>query len=209
MNFAEIESRLAGMADVHLNHGSHTSLESGACAMELVSYLANEPWSDSPECTSPVITAFVRNWNDSLPNDAERDRLLKPLLPLLIGTRASKAIEEKRSYMALDWLVRECAPAFCDLMPALNEITAQVRAFSPITDLPSAKKAGPIVRKMSDQSAAARAAAWAAARAAAWAAAGDAARAAAGDAGKQRLAPTVDQLQQSAIRLVIRMVEAQ
>jgi len=68
--------------------------------------------------------------------------------------------------------------------------------------------------------AAAGAAAWAAARAAAWAAAGDAARAAAGDAARdaaraaswaaagKKLAPTVAELQKSALSLVKRMIAA-
>jgi hypothetical protein len=34
---------------------------------------------------------FIRAWNDGLPTDADRDRLIKPLLPDLIGTRASAA----------------------------------------------------------------------------------------------------------------------
>lgn len=34
------------------------------CVMEAVAYLAGEPWSDRPECASPVIGAFLRSWND-------------------------------------------------------------------------------------------------------------------------------------------------
>ena len=51
---------------------------------------------------------------------------------------------------------------------------------------------------------AAWAAAWDAARAAAWAAAW----AAAGDAAWKKIAPTVDELQRSAVALVERMIEA-
>lgn len=55
-----------------LKHGSHRSLEEGACVMEAVSYLAGEPWSDRPECVCPVIGQFLRSWNDSLSNDGDR-----------------------------------------------------------------------------------------------------------------------------------------
>src|SRR5579884_3524199 len=80
--------QLALIERVHLDEGTHANFEAGVCAMELVSYLAGEPFSDHPQCVCPVLGAFVRSWNDALPDD-ERDALLKPLLPRLIGTRAS------------------------------------------------------------------------------------------------------------------------
>jgi hypothetical protein len=49
--------------------------------------LANEPWSDHPQCTCPTITAFMIFWNDSLPSDKDRDRLLKPLLTDVNGCK--------------------------------------------------------------------------------------------------------------------------
>ena len=40
-----------------LKSGSHKppNGEFAACVMEAVSYIANEPWSDHPACTCPVI----------------------------------------------------------------------------------------------------------------------------------------------------------
>src|SRR3974390_2421567 len=75
-----------------------------ACVMEAVAFVAGEPWSDNPQCACPLISAFLRGWNDSLPTDAERDRLLRPLVPRLIGTKADFQTEKKRSLMALEWL---------------------------------------------------------------------------------------------------------
>lgn len=69
-----------------LKTGGHKGPADGACVMEAVAFVAGEPWSDHPECVSPVIGVFLRNWNDSLPTDADRDRLLKPLIPLIINT---------------------------------------------------------------------------------------------------------------------------
>ena len=39
----------------------------------------------------------VRGMNDILPDDSTRDRLLKPLLPLVVGTRGSDALARRRS----------------------------------------------------------------------------------------------------------------
>jgi hypothetical protein len=158
------------------------------CIMEAVAYVAGEPWSDAPACASPVVSAFLRNWNDSLP-DAERDRLLPADVWVLrlVGSHGSPEIEERRAYLALDWLIRTYAPMWLDLVPDLRPHAAALRGLPGIVDLATAERAGQAVRPAR---AAARAAAWdaarAAARAAAWAAAGAtagaAARAAAGDA---------------------------
>ena len=181
-----------------LKAGAH-SPDSTFCVMEAVAFVAGEKWSDSPECACPVISAFMREWNDALPTDEDRDRLLKPLIPILVGTR-NKALEERRSLMAADWLVRVNTPAWlrlagldkhAEILSSLPEITSMVQ-------IPSIK--GPIEAARID-AAAARAAARAAAWDAAWAAARDAAR----DAASKKLKPTVDELQESAVALVKRM----
>src|SRR5262249_39472484 len=105
-----IEERWKKVEGLSLKHGSH-SPNSTFCVMEAVAFVAGEKWSDAPECCCPVIGAFMRSWNDGLPTDADRDRLLKPFIPKLIGTRKDKATEEKRSLMAADWLVRVHTPA--------------------------------------------------------------------------------------------------
>jgi hypothetical protein len=175
-----IPERLAQVGS--LAKGSH---DPGAamCVMEAVAYVAGETWSDAPQCACPVITAFLVSWNDSLPSDAERDRLLKDLIPEIIGTRSTPAVEERRSYLALDWLIRVFTPKWLDLVPALHEHAKALRELEAIADMAGAAAAGVRVNAAGD---AAGAAAWDAARdaarAAAWAAAGAAARAAAGAA---------------------------
>ena len=160
---------------ITLKSGSHATREEGVCAMEAVAWLAGEPHSDAPECASPVIGAFLRSWNDALPTDEGRQRLLRPLLPLVIGTRADNATELWRSYMALDWLVRVHTPAWLRLA-GLDDHAEALIALDEITGPATMEKALPALNT-------ARAAArdtWAAAGAAAWgatwAAAGDAAR---------------------------------
>ena len=67
-----------------LSHGAHSSLQNGACAMELVSFLANEPFSDHPECASPVIASFTMVWNDAM-TDEDRQILQFHFGQLLLG----------------------------------------------------------------------------------------------------------------------------
>jgi hypothetical protein len=182
------QSRLAQITALH--HGSHSPNDNAVmCAMEAVAFVAGEPWSDHPQCASPVIGAFMRAWNDSLP-DAERSGLLLPLIPRLVGTRGSDALEERRSLMAADWLVREHTPAWLELA-GMKDHAAMLRALPEITSMaqvPSIRSPLEAVRKDAAAAGAAawaaardaaRDAAWAAARAAAWAAARDAAWAAA------------------------------
>lgn len=58
-----------------LSEGTHASPSEGACIMEMVSFLAGEEWSDSPECSFETITLIAQFVNDSLP-DEERGRIL-------------------------------------------------------------------------------------------------------------------------------------
>jgi hypothetical protein len=227
--------RLERIARHSLKSGGHSpntpNGEFNACVMEAVSWVAGEPWSDAPQCACPVITAFMVSWNDSLPNDAERDRLLKPLIALIVGTRSTPEIEQRRSLMAADWLVRVHTPAWLRLAK-LESQAAALEGLPEITDMaqcPSLMPALNAVRKDADAAwaaagaagdaawaaagdaaraaagAAARAAAGDAAWAAAWAAARAAARAAAGDAARAALKPATTKLQESAVELVKRM----
>ncbi len=170
-----IQERLDEVMTLNLLKGSH-EVGKEMCAMEAAAYIAGENWTDSPECVCPVISQFMRSWNDGLPSNEDRDRLLKPLLPKVIGTR-NKALEERRSYMALDWLIRVHTPRFLDLTDSLKTHAKALRDLDKITNLAGATAAGKLTR-----------AAWAAARDVARDvardAAGDAARAAAGDAAR-------------------------
>jgi hypothetical protein len=158
--------------------------------MEWVSYLAGEPHSDQPATVSPVLRAFCMTLNDSL-EDEPRQRL-RPYLARTIGT-SDDELDEVRSWMALDWLIRTYAPSWLGAA-RLAELAQRLASLLPIVDpasLQTALVALGAVRR--DARAAwsatlgpARAAAWApwaagraAAREAAWASAGAAAWAAA------------------------------
>jgi hypothetical protein len=163
-----------------LESGWHSSPEKGMCLLEAVSYVQGQPFSDAPQCVSPVIAAFGRSWNDSLP-DTERQRL-KRFIPTMIETRTTPADEERRVWLATDWLVRTFTPTWLD-KAGLTEHAIRLRGLNELTSTDLARRAQPIIDDARKASYAAWAAvwdaAWAAARAAAWDAAWAAARAAA------------------------------
>ena len=217
------KKKLAGF--VSLKSGNTRPNEDGkACVMEAVAYVAGEPWSDHPACTCPIITAFMVSWNDALPTDADRSRLLLPLIPHLVGTRGGKALETRRATMAADWMVRVYTPAWlrlaglagqADLLTSLPEITAfaETPSLMPVllavrdaasaaeSAARSAARSAAMSAAESAAESAARSAAWSAARSAAESAARSAARSAAWSA----LSGTISELQDSAVNLVIRM----
>lgn len=199
------QDRLASVT--RLDASSHAPSDGGAmCIMEAAAWVSREPWSDHPECVCPVISAFLRTWNDGLP-DAERTTLLLPLLPKVVGTR-NPQLEKRRSLMAADWLVRTHTPAWL----ALAGLTVQADALRALPEITSMAQVpsirGPLEAARRDAAAAwATAGAWAAtaARAAAWDAARAAAGAAAGAAAAAKLELTRKALQASAVALVERM----
>jgi hypothetical protein len=121
--------------------GAHDTRDDGVCALELVAWMADEPHSDSPACTCPVLAAFVRSWNDGIADDETRARLLRPFLPRLIGARSTPEIEDRRAWLATDWLVRVCAPAFLTLTPSLREHAEILSGLPPVLSRKSARSA--------------------------------------------------------------------
>lgn len=116
-----------------LRHGAHPTRGDGMCAMEMVAWLAGEPHSDEPRCACPVIAAFVRALNDSLPSDAARNRLLRPLVPKLVNTRANARVEALRGRLAADAGVRELLPVLLERQGRLEE-AALLRQLPPLHD---------------------------------------------------------------------------
>ena len=98
--------------DYTLAYGTHATAEDGRCAMEWVSFLAGEPHSDDPACVSPVLRAYCTTLNDTL-DDGPRQRL-RPYLSRTIGS-VEDGLEEQRSWMAMDWLIRTYAPTWLDV----------------------------------------------------------------------------------------------
>ncbi len=93
-----------------LRRGAHDRRDDGMCAMEMVAWLAGEAHSDQPRCACPVIAAFVRALNDLLPDDGERTRLLRPLVPKFVNTAGTAQDERRRGFVVLDGTVRQLLP---------------------------------------------------------------------------------------------------
>ena len=95
------------LTTLHLDKGSHRRpADNGPgpmCLLEAATWMAGEDWSDHPACVSLVLAEFGRDLNDLLPDDKRQQ--LVPLIPLMLGT-ADDGLDETRSYLALDWLVR-------------------------------------------------------------------------------------------------------
>jgi hypothetical protein len=126
-----------------LSRGSHDCFEAGVCAMEAVAYIAHEPLSDAPNCASPVIGAFIRAWNDALSQD-DRDALILPLVPRLVGTSGSEALENRRAALAADWLVRVHAPAWLRLAGLTTQAQALVNLPEIVDFANTARLYGPL-----------------------------------------------------------------
>jgi hypothetical protein len=86
---------------VRLGRGAHWSPDEGACVMELVSLLADEPFTDRPTCVSPVVGAFLRAYNDLV--DDRRRQDLRPYAAAVVGSRADRRTEVRRARRCLQW----------------------------------------------------------------------------------------------------------
>ena len=199
--------RIVNLEEIKLYSGAHEP-DGKMCAMELAAYIAEEPWGDHPKCVAPTIATFMRNWNDSL-NDDDR-QMLKPYVAKCINTVGTEDHEASRAWLAIDWLARECAPAFLRLA-GLTVHADTLEYLAALDGVRAAERAQPSLAAARDAAwvaarVAAGDAAWAAAWAAARDAAGAAARDAAWDAALDALQPTVKVLQASALLLLDRMI---
>lgn len=209
------------LGTIHLINGAGKGDE--LCVMQWTARFAGEEpespdrWSDHPSCTSPVLTAFAIAWNDALP-DETRQRLI-PFIPRLVGTAGDPAADERRAWMATDWLVRVFTPTWLR-KAGLVERADELAALPEFSGPELAAAAQPIIEQAEREAAAVRDAAWDAARAAArdaaWAAAKgkkgyqaryDAAYAAARPLVDAALGETTAELTEAAFELFDRMID--
>ena len=169
-----LADRAAKLDSIVIAHGAHKTPEEGMCSMELVAWLAGEEHSDAPQCACPVIARAMIRLNDRISDAKLRTDLLLPLLPRLIGSRASREVMTKRGFVAADMAVRVFLPIALEVR-GLHSEAARWRDSAEVKDRPGAIAARDGIRaKKYAADAAADAAAYAAADAAADAA--DAAR---------------------------------
>jgi hypothetical protein len=123
------------LGDLQLLKDSHRKREEGVSLMEAVAWLAGEPHSDRPKCACPVTAAFARRVNDKA-TDKQRQEL-RELIPALAKSKASRAVEIKRGFLAADYAVRVFSPITLDAAGKGDE-AAKLRALPPIVDRDSA-----------------------------------------------------------------------
>jgi hypothetical protein len=152
-----------------LQQGSHETREAGMCAMEAVAWLAGEPHSDHPQCACPVISRFIIRVNDRLGEDA-RNRLLKPFLRLLVGSKATREVEIRRGFVAADYAVRVFVPARLSRL-GKKELADRLRSVGRIDSEASARAARVVAEQVYTDAASAASYAAYAASAASYAAA--------------------------------------
>lgn len=144
-----------------LKHGAHDSPEAGMCVMEAVAFVAGEPFSGHPPCACPVISTFMRSWNDGIQDDDTRTRLLKPFIEKLVGSKSTAAVERRRADLAADFLIRTAAPVWLEFSAdgELQDLAKKIRALPPMLSTKALTDALPTL-----QAAQKAAAAWDAAR---------------------------------------------
>lgn len=125
---------LTDLKKVRLEEGCHARRETGVCAMEAVAWLAGEKHSDTPKCTSKVLSAFVQNLND-YSNDKDRQKL-KPYLTKLLNTAGPEELELQRLYAGTTLLFTAVAK---------RRKSKALREALPITSLETAAKAWDVV----------------------------------------------------------------
>ena len=130
--------------------GAHSDPATGMCLLEAAAYIAGEPHSDHPVCVDVALAAFGRPFNDRL--DDEERQLLKPLIPMLVGTRASRQLAQRRAYLLVDRYLRTIIPAFLRELPhkPQPEAAARLEGMPPVTSAESARQARVIACEVRD-----------------------------------------------------------
>jgi hypothetical protein len=131
-----------------LERGRHAYAEQGMNVLEAVSAISpNEKFSDNPRSVSPVISAFLKEWNDDL-EDEPRQKL-KAFIPRIANSVLTEDVEEFRAWTAVDWLVRVQAPVWLGAA-GLDEFAEALSGQEPVV-FPDQARA---VQKILDEAAA-------------------------------------------------------
>ena len=127
---------LAEFEAAELAHGPHGRTFTGqACALEWVSRLANEGFTDAPDCASLVIRSYTIRLNDRWGD--EKRQSLKPYLIRMIGTGGDGKDEQRRAILCeevaglvVPWLRLVDLHAEADALTAAGTDTDLRRALS-------------------------------------------------------------------------------
>jgi hypothetical protein len=119
-----------------LDEGKHIAPEYGMNVLEAITCFKHEKFSDRPKTVSPVITAFLRDWNDVLDGDMRQD--LRQFIPAISDSLLTDDVEDYRAWQAADWLARVYAPAWLDAA-GLGELAEPLSSFAEVLDPDTAR----------------------------------------------------------------------
>lgn len=120
---------------IKLESGSHEPSEGKGCVMEIVSMLAGEKWTDTPDCACPVLTSFAIATNDWMDDDERQ--LLWPFTTRLVGSRGGPTTTRDRALRMADWACREIVPLAMEAEGHKAEAD-KARSLNPIVGMESA-----------------------------------------------------------------------
>ena len=123
------------IAQIHLIKGAGGgNPRNGLCIMEMVSYFDGASRvTDHPECACLALTAFAIRLNDDAPSQADRDTL-KPLAPLLAGTRSTEHTQARVEHLVRAVVNRIIAPVFDARWPQHAAALRKAQTMTKIAD---------------------------------------------------------------------------
>ena len=108
-----------------LSRVKHRTPRKGACFMEMASVLANEPWSDKPRCTDPLLAQLARLVNDHS-TDAHRSDLAV-MIPSVIGVHGTGLAWDVQLVAAVAGNAVPDVPEY--LQPVVTAVPLQLLAY--------------------------------------------------------------------------------
>jgi len=76
------------------------SPEKGACWMSAIAWYAGEQsWTDAPECVCPVLRGLCVWVNDALASDADRERVIAPVMFMVVGSNQPEATKRRLRFV--------------------------------------------------------------------------------------------------------------
>lgn len=132
-------------SSIELKAGAHARREDGMCIMEAAAWFAGKVHTDDPPCVARPLRAVFMRAND-LMSDADRQSL-KRYIPFIVGTAGNADADQRAGLMAVDWLVRDFAPSWMDLVPSLADTAAKLRGLGPIDSWAKARDARPLMEE--------------------------------------------------------------
>lgn len=117
--------------NIVLARGQHRTPAAGMDLLETVASVAGEPHSAYPKCVCGVLAATGRVLCDQWADDERQ--LLVQFVHMLINTRSTVAVANRRAYALADAGVRELAPMGLDAV-GWHDLASRLREIRPIVD---------------------------------------------------------------------------